>query len=77
MKNKKFFDRYFPFILLAGIVIGSFLGLILGEKATILKPLGDIFLNLMFTIVVPMVFISITSAVASMADLRRLGKILG
>ncbi len=76
-KKKGWFQRYFPVILLGGIGLGFLLGYLLGERATILKPLGDIFLNLMFTIVVPMVFISITSAVASMADLRRLGKILG
>ena len=50
----------FPIILVIGIVVGALLGVTLGEKATVLKPLGDIFLNLMFTIVVPMVFVSIT-----------------
>jgi len=67
----------FPMILLLSIIIGSVLGLILGKKATVLQPLGDIFLNLMFTIVVPLVLITVTSAVASVASLRRLGKILG
>ena len=42
-----------------------------------LKPLGDIFLNLMFTIVVPMVYVSITTAVGNMVNMKRLGKILG
>lgn len=49
----------------------------LGEKAKVLAPLGDIFLNLMFTIVVPMVFVSISSAVGNMVNMRRLGKIMG
>ena len=53
----------FPIILLSGITIGAVLGIVLGEKAKVLAPLGDIFLNLMFTIVVPMVFVSIASAV--------------
>ncbi|QQK07212.1 dicarboxylate/amino acid:cation symporter [Miniphocaeibacter halophilus] len=75
--KKSFFDRYFPLILIGGIVIGAIIGAVFGEKATKLKPLGDIFLNLMFTIVVPMVFVSITSAVGSMVNLKRLGKILG
>ena len=48
-----------------------------GENADILKPFGDIFINLMFTIVVPLVFLTISSAVACMASLHRLGKILG
>jgi len=67
----------FPIILLGAIVIGCILGLILGEDADVLKPLGDIFINLMFTIVVPLVFLTISSAVASMASLHRLGKIMG
>lgn len=66
----------FSFILIGSIMIGSIIGLILKEKAIALKPLGDIFLNLLFTIVVPLVFFSISSAVASMSDVRRLGKII-
>lgn len=67
----------FPIILLSGIIIGAILGVILGEKAKVLAPIGDIFLNLMFTVVVPMVFVSISSAVGNMVNMKRLGKILG
>lgn len=67
----------FPIILLSSIVLGSIIGLVLGEKAVVLKPLGDIFLNLMFTIVVPLVFLTISSAVSNMVDMKRLGKIIG
>ncbi|QZY56267.1 dicarboxylate/amino acid:cation symporter [Crassaminicella profunda] len=67
----------FPIILLTGIVLGSLIGIQMGEKASIFKPLGDLFLNGMFTIVVPLVFLSISSAVSNMANLKRLGKILG
>lgn len=66
----------FPIILMSGILTGSVLGIVLGEKAKVLSPLGDIFLNLMFTIVVPMVFVSISSAVGNMVNMKRLGKIL-
>lgn len=66
----------FPIILFSAIIIGSILGLVMGERAEIFKPLGDIFINLMFTIVVPLVFITISSAVSSIASLQRLGKIL-
>lgn len=78
MDKKKIWDSYrFPLILLAGIIAGAIIGVVFGEKATVLAPLGDIFINLMFTIVVPMVFISITNAVGSMLNMKRLGKILG
>lgn len=67
----------FPIILFTAIVIGSIIGIAMGEDAAMFKPLGDIFLNLMFTIVVPLVFITISSAVANMANMKRLGSILG
>jgi Na+/H+-dicarboxylate symporter len=69
--------NYFQSILLiAAIAAGAALGVFLRKDAAILKPFGDIFLNLLFTAVVPLVFFSIASAIAEMADLRRLGKIL-
>lgn len=67
----------FPLILIASILLGCLIGVIFGAKAAVLSPLGDIFLNLMFTIVVPLVFVSISSAVGNMLNMRRLGKILG
>ena len=78
MNAKKIWDSYkFPLLLLGGIFTGAILGIILGEKAKVLAPLGDIFLNLMFAIVVPMVYVSITTAVGNMVNMKRLGKILG
>ena len=66
----------FPLILLASIGVGCVIGVVAGEKAVVLKPFGDVFLNLIFTLVVPIVFFSISSSIASMVNLRRLGKIL-
>lgn len=75
---KKFWENYkFSLTLIIGIVVGALIGVVMGEKATVLAPIGQIFLNLMFTIVVPMVFISIVSSVGSMLNMKRLGKILG
>lgn len=65
-----------PILILTGIAVGSVLGATLGKRASALKPLGDLFLNLLFTVVVPLVFVSISSAVANVASLARLGKIL-
>ncbi len=67
----------FPLILIGSIALGSIIGLIFGEKATVLKPFGDVFLNLMFTVVTPLVFATIASAVGNMVNMKRLGKILG
>lgn len=64
-------------ILLSSILFGAILGLILKEKATVLKPLGDLFLNAMFMIVLPLVFFSISSSIASIGSGKKLGKIIG
>lgn len=75
-RSKMFKSYRFTLILLCSIIIGSIIGVVLGKDAIILKPFGDVFLNMMYTIVVPLVFFTISSSVANMVDLRRLGKIL-
>ncbi|KAF0155281.1 MAG: sodium:dicarboxylate symporter [Syntrophaceae bacterium] len=66
----------FSILLIFSILIGASVGIILKKDAAMFKPLGDIFLNLLFTVIVPLVFFSIASTVASMTNLKRLGKIL-
>jgi len=78
IKLPPFLKSYgFSIILMISIIIGSILGFIYKKDAVIFKPLGDIFLNLLFTVIVPLVFFSISAAVASMTNIRRLGKIMG
>ncbi|SDC68437.1 Na+/H+-dicarboxylate symporter [Melghirimyces thermohalophilus] len=67
----------FPLLLLSAILIGSVIGLIWGPRSAVLKPLGDIFLNLMFVAVVPLVFVTISSSITNMSSLKRLGRIMG
>ena len=75
---KKFFNNYkTSLILLASIVLGGLLGLIMGPRAVIFEPLGNLFINLIFTIIVPLVFFSVSSTISNMTSLKRLGKILG
>ncbi len=77
-KKASFWKSYrFPLLLIGSIIVGCVLGALLGEKSLVLKPFGEIFLNLMFTVVVPLVFTSVVTAVGSMVNLKRLGKILG
>lgn len=77
LEKKSMWKAYrFPIILLLGIILGSTIGAVAPEIAVYLKPFGSIFINLMFTAVVPLVFLSVSSAVSSMVDLKRLGKIL-
>jgi Na+/H+-dicarboxylate symporter len=76
-KSSVFLRSYaFSLLLILAIGIGSLLGIILKKETIIFKPFGDVFLNLLFTAIIPLVFFSIASAVAGMSNVRRLGKIL-
>ena len=76
-KAKNGFLKNYGFlcIMLSAIVLGCALGAI-WPGATCLEPLGTVFINLMFCIVVPMVFSSIASAIANMSSRKRAGKIV-
>lgn len=63
-------------ILLAAIIIGAILGMALKENAAVLKPFGDIFLNLLFVTIVPLVFLSITTSISRIKQPKRIGKIM-
>ena len=76
MKN---FLKNYGFILsmLLGITGGCIVGLVSPELAGNLEPLGTLFTNMMFCVVVPMVFCSICSAIANMPSMGRAGKVMG
>ena len=73
IKKNSFLQNYaFLIIMLFAIVAGCIVGWLFpntGETAgaSVLKPLGTLFINMMFCVVVPMVFASIAGAVANMA----------
>ena len=74
---KKFLSNYkSTIILLVAIIVGAIVGIIFQEKATILSPLGDIFLNLLLVIIVPLIFLTISISIAKMKTPKRLGKIM-
>lgn len=76
-KKQSIWEAYkFSILLIGAILIGSLIGIHFGEAAVKLKPLGDLFINGMFMIVVPLVFITISSSIAGMNDMNRLGKIM-
>ena len=89
MSSKKSFFQTYGFIItmLIGIVAGCIVGVkfpvvkvdgeVVSAGATVLEPLGTVFINLMFCAVVPMVFCSIASAIANMNSVGRAGKVLG
>lgn len=75
---KSFLKNYgFILCMLIGITAGCIVGLTAPDFASNLAPLGTLFTNLMFCVVVPMVFCSIASAIANMQSMKRAGKIMG
>lgn len=89
MAKKSFFKSYgFIIFMLLGIIGGCVVGAlnpvvkdasgeVISKGATVLEPLGTVFINLMFCVVVPMVFCSISSAIANMSSAKRAGKVMG
>ena len=75
---KKILSNYkSTIILLVSIIIGAIVGFIFKEKATVLSPLGDIFLNLLLVVITPLIFLTITTSISKMKSPKRLGKIVG
>ena len=76
MKN---FLKSYGFILcmLTGIVAGCLVGAFAPSFGKKIEFLGTVFINMMFCVVVPMVFCSISSAIANMKSAKRAGKIMG
>lgn len=89
MEAKSVAKNYrFMAIMIGSMILGAILGWVwpvvkdaednvISAGATALKPLGTVFINMMFCIVVPLVFASISSAVANMKSRKRAGKIMG
>ena len=72
---KKFLKTYKSvIILLAAIIIGAIVGIAFKEKAAVLKPFGDIFLNLLFVVIVPLIFLSITTSIAKNETTKEIRK---
>jgi hypothetical protein len=75
-RMKKFIKQWrFTLILIVSVAAGALIGHFFKAQALHLKPLGDLFLNLLFTAVVPLIFFSLSSAVAGSSNLKRLGRI--
>ena len=74
---KNFFkNNWFMLTMVLGMVAGAITGAV-WPGATVLEPLGTVFINLMFCVVVPLVFFSISSAVANMGSAKKAGKVMG
>ena len=66
----------FPLILVSSIFLGGVFAVFCEDYVIYLKPFGDIFLNLIFTTIVPMIFFSVSCAIARTSSLKKVGKIM-
>ncbi|MDY4545145.1 MAG: dicarboxylate/amino acid:cation symporter [Bacilli bacterium] len=74
---KKIFKNYkSTIIMFISVILGTLIGVIFKEKATILKPFGTLFINLLLTIIVPLIFLTLSTSIGKMKEPKRLGKIL-
>lgn len=73
----KFIKNYKSMIILLGfIILGALAGLLWGSDASVVKPLGDLFLNMLLVVIVPLIFLSIATSIYRMKQPKRMGKIL-
>ena len=78
MDKKTVMKNYmFLIIMLAAMVLGCIAGWLFPSFGHAIKPFGTVFINMMFCVVVPLVFASIANSVASVRSRRRAGKIMG
>ena len=78
MDKKSVMKNYaFLAILLGAMVLGCLVGWLFPDFAAVIKPLGTVFINMMFCVVVPLVFASISTSVACTKSRKRAGKIMG
>ena len=75
-KGNFFTSNWFFITMILGIVLGIIVGFA-WPGAGALEPLGTLFINMMFCVVVPMVFFSISSSIANMKSVKRAGKLMG
>ena len=64
-------------LLLLGLAVGGVLGAVLGEGAHVLRAPGELFLNLVFVLVVPLVFFSVAHSIVVMRRSGVIGRVLG
>lgn len=69
--------RNLTFQVLVAVAIGVLIGVVAPDTGKALKPVGDTFINLVKMVITPIIFLTIVHGIASMADLRKLGRVGG
>src|SRR3954451_10082425 len=63
--------------VLVAIALAVLLGLVAPDTAKAMRPLGDVFVNLVKMIITPVIFLTIVLGIANMSDLKKVGRVGG
>lgn len=63
--------------ILLGMVVGSALGALFGERIVMLQPLGDLFIRLLVLAAIPLVFFNLLAGLTALSDVRTFGRLAG
>jgi len=63
--------------VLFAIALAVVLGLVAPGTARAMRPLGDIFINLIKMVIAPVIFLTIVLGIANMSDLKKVGRVGG
>ena len=63
--------------VLVAILLGVLIGAVAPDVGKKMKPLGDLFVNLVKMVIAPVIFLTIVNGIASMHDLKKVGRVGG
>lgn len=75
-RKLKFYQILYVQVLFA-IVVGILLGYFKPDLGEAMKPLGDGFIKLVKMIIAPVIFLTVTTGIAAMSDLKKVGRVAG
>ena len=58
-----------------GMLVGSVLGAVLGERVTVIQPVGDLFIRLLVLAAIPLVFFNLLAGLTALSDVRTFGRL--
>ena len=58
-----------------GMLLGSALGAALGERVTVVQPVGDLFIRLLVLAAIPLVFFNLLAGLTALSDMRTFGRL--
>ncbi len=75
-RPRKFYQHLYVQVLVA-IALGIALGHFWPQTGAAMKPLGDAFIKLVRMIIAPVIFLTVTTGIAGMSDMKKVGRVAG